>query len=77
MNLWSAENKIALFDTLGEHLAFEFPAKDPEELAKRWVKELDRHGLARSVLIASVPGDEDFVQVFSGNRVLDGMDRDG
>ena len=45
----------ALFDTLGEHLAFEFPPKDPEELPKRWVKELDRHGLARSVLIASGP----------------------
>ena len=53
----------ALFDTLGEHLAFEFPPKDPEELAKRWVKELDRHGLARSVLIASVPGDEESVSV--------------
>ena len=53
----------ALFDTLGEHLAFEFPPKDPEELAKRWVKELDRHGLARSVLIASVPGDEESVSI--------------
>lgn len=53
----------ALFDTLGEHLAFELPPKDPEELAKRWVQELDRHGLARSVLIASVPGDEESVSV--------------
>ena len=53
----------ALFDTLGEHLAFEFPPKDPEQLAKRWVRELDRHGLARSVLIASVPGDEESVSV--------------
>lgn len=51
----------ALFDTLGKRLAFELPPKDPVELAKRWVEELDRHGLARSVLIASVPGDEDSV----------------
>jgi predicted TIM-barrel fold metal-dependent hydrolase len=30
----------------------------PEDLADRWVKELDAHGVARSALIASVPGDE-------------------
>jgi predicted TIM-barrel fold metal-dependent hydrolase len=30
----------------------------PESLADRWVRELDGHGLARSALIASVPGDE-------------------
>ena len=30
----------------------------PDDLADRWVKELDAHGVARSALIASVPGDE-------------------
>lgn len=30
----------------------------PETLADRWVQELDSHGVARSALIASVPGDE-------------------
>ena len=30
----------------------------PEDLADRWVQELDAHGVARSALIASVPGDE-------------------
>jgi uncharacterized protein len=30
----------------------------PEELADRWVKELDRAGVGRAALIASVPGDE-------------------
>jgi predicted TIM-barrel fold metal-dependent hydrolase len=29
-----------------------------ERLADRWVEELDRHGVNRAVLIASVPGDE-------------------
>ena len=29
-----------------------------EALADRWVTELDRHGVARAALIASVPGDE-------------------
>ena len=35
----------------------------PEELADRWVAELDRHGVARAALIASIPGDEDSVAI--------------
>ena len=35
----------------------------PEALADRWAVELDRHGVSRAVLIASVPGDEDSVRV--------------
>jgi len=31
---------------------------NPETLADRWAVELDRHGVSRSALIASVPGDE-------------------
>jgi predicted TIM-barrel fold metal-dependent hydrolase len=30
----------------------------PEELADRWVTELDRHLVSRAALIASIPGDE-------------------
>jgi predicted TIM-barrel fold metal-dependent hydrolase len=33
----------------------------PDVLADRWVRELDRHGVARTALIASVPGDEQSV----------------
>lgn len=33
----------------------------PEALADRWVQELDRHGVSRTALIASVPGDEQSV----------------
>ncbi len=32
-----------------------------EQLADRWVAELDRHGVARAALIASIPGDESAV----------------
>ena len=32
-----------------------------ESLADRWVAEFDRYGLARAVLIASIPGDEESV----------------
>ena len=45
----AAERAIA---TLG----WEAPGS-PDELADRWVAELDRHGVARAALIASVPGD--------------------
>jgi hypothetical protein len=34
------------------------PPGDDAALADRWVAELDRHGVARAALIASVPGDE-------------------
>jgi hypothetical protein len=30
----------------------------PEALADRWVQELDTHGVSRTALIASIPGDE-------------------
>jgi uncharacterized protein len=37
------------------------PPGPPDALAARWVSELDRHGVARAVVIASVPGDEESV----------------
>ncbi|HEU4688035.1 MAG TPA: amidohydrolase family protein [Vicinamibacterales bacterium] len=40
----------------------------PEHLAERWVAELDRHGVARAVLIASIPGDEDSVAAAVGQH---------
>jgi uncharacterized protein len=33
------------------------PPGSPEALADRWVAELDRHGVGRAALIASIPGD--------------------
>ena len=38
-------------------LGWEAPS-DPAQLADRWVAELDRHGVGRAALMASVPGDE-------------------
>jgi uncharacterized protein len=37
------------------------PPADPSALAHIWAGELDRHGVDRCALIASVPGDEDSV----------------
>ena len=44
----------AIAGTLGWHL----PEPDPTVLARTWAAELDRHGVTRAVLIASIPGDE-------------------
>ncbi|HTL43480.1 MAG TPA: amidohydrolase family protein [Vicinamibacterales bacterium] len=34
------------------------PPGTPPQLADRWIAELDRHGVSRIALIASIPGDE-------------------
>ncbi len=45
-------------EALGPILGWEMPPIHPDQLAERWVAELDRHGVERAVMIASVPGDE-------------------
>jgi hypothetical protein len=45
-------------ETIGEKLGWDIPGPDATELAGWWVEELDRYGLKRAVVIASVPGDE-------------------
>lgn len=52
-DLAPGEAAAALASRLGWHAP-----GTPEALADRWVAELDRHGVARAGLIASVPGDE-------------------
>jgi predicted TIM-barrel fold metal-dependent hydrolase len=39
------------------------PPGTSEELADRWVNELDRHGVTRAAMMGSVPGDEDSIAV--------------
>jgi predicted TIM-barrel fold metal-dependent hydrolase len=57
------------FAALGEHcripaaevaakLSWELPPDEPTELARHWAGELDKHGVARAALIASIPEDE-------------------
>jgi len=45
-------------EAIGEQLGWHMPGAEPQQLAAAWVHELDRHGVARAGLIASVPGDE-------------------
>lgn len=42
----------------GQRLGWTMPPDDPALLARHWVDDLDRHGVARAALIASIPGDE-------------------
>jgi predicted TIM-barrel fold metal-dependent hydrolase len=44
-------------DVVESTLGWQFPSQ-PEELADTWMRELDRYGVSRAALIASVPGDE-------------------
>ena len=45
-------------DSMVQSLGSETPPEDSVELASRWISELDRHGVDRCALIASIPGDE-------------------
>ena len=44
------------------------PPGDPARLADRWVAELDRHGVGRAAIMASVPGDEESVAAAVARR---------
>jgi uncharacterized protein len=49
-------------DQIASRLAVNLPPEQPEALAAFWARELDRNGIAKASLIASVPGDEASVQ---------------
>lgn len=54
-----AEAAKVPIEAVAEKTGAEIPADDdPATLSGRWLAELDRHGVDRAVLIASVPGDE-------------------
>lgn len=46
---------------LGRLLGWDIPSKEPRELGKRWVEELDRYGVKRQVLFASKLNDAEFL----------------
>ena len=52
-----AETKSVSVEALGQTLGWQMPADKPARLAETWVRELDRHGVERAALIASIPGD--------------------
>ena len=56
-----AEQKKATLDSIQTSLGWQLPAEDPEQLADTWIQELDKHGVEKAALIASVPGDHNSV----------------
>jgi len=56
-----AEQKKVSVASLETLLGWQLPGEDPQQLAAAWIQELDRHGIAKAVLIASAPGDQDSV----------------
>ncbi len=57
----AAQKPGMTLDAIGAQLRWQMPPAQPEKLAGMWVHELDRHGVARAALIASVPGDDESV----------------
>ncbi|MCC6391705.1 MAG: amidohydrolase [Bryobacterales bacterium] len=45
-------------EAIGAQLGWEMPPEDPVELGARWVAELDRRGVRKAAIMASIPGDE-------------------
>jgi predicted TIM-barrel fold metal-dependent hydrolase len=56
-----AGQKGAAVDQLAPLLNWQLPSEDPRQLADAWAHELDRYGVAKASLIASVPGDGESV----------------
>jgi predicted TIM-barrel fold metal-dependent hydrolase len=56
-----AEQKGVAVDQLVPLLNWQLPTEDPRQLADAWAHELDRYGVAKASLIASVPGDGESV----------------
>ena len=53
-----AEQGGKTLDAVGALLGWEMPPAPPEALTDRWAAELERHGVKRAALIASMHGDE-------------------
>ena len=57
-SMLAGQNPGLSVEQIRSTLGWEMPPPEPEALGARWVAELDKHGVNRAVLIASLPGDE-------------------
>lgn len=77
----AAQKKLIGAAALGPLLEWDIPPPDPVVLATQWAAELDRHGVQRAALIASILEDEESVETavasfpdrFFGYFMLDPM----
>ena len=56
-----AEQKKVSMEALESLLGWQLTGSDSETLAAAWIQQLDRHGVERAALIASLPGDHESV----------------
>lgn len=56
-----AEQKKVPMETLESLLGWPMPSEDPLQLAAAWIQQLDRYGVTKATLIASIPGDHNSV----------------
>ena len=56
-----AAQKQVEVEALAPLIDWRLPSEDPATLAEIWVRELDRYGVEKAALIASVPGDHESV----------------
>ena len=56
-----AEQKGIPQDRLAPLLKWQLPAEDPRQLSDAWAHELDKYGVEKAALIASIPGDGESV----------------
>ncbi len=63
-----AEQKGVPVSQLAPLLNWQLPPEDARSLADAWVHELDKHGVAKAALIASVPGDGESVIAAAGRH---------
>lgn len=61
-SMLSAQKPGLTVEHMGTTLGWQMPPVAPEALARTWVEELDRNGVQRASIIASLPGDEDSVE---------------
>jgi uncharacterized protein len=60
------QKKVEGAESLAMLLDWQIPPADPQFLAKTWIEELDRNGVLRAAIIASMPGDESSVATAAG-----------
>jgi uncharacterized protein len=59
--LLAAQKPGLTLEAMQAQLEWKLPPAEPAMLAETWARELDRHGVDRAALIASLPGDHDSV----------------
>ena len=58
----AAQKPGLTLDAMQTQLEWKLPPAEPEKLAELWARELDRHGVDRAALMASLPGDHESVR---------------